>query len=431
MTQIKGRALLAVFGSLLSLSAGVALASTASLVERAEQGDRAGVQAMLKRHEAPVDQPGRDGMTALLFAAQADDLGMAKALLKAGAHPDLGNRYGITPLWLAAQNRSPEMVKLLLKSGANARATLPSGETALMIAGRAGDPVTIQLLLKAGADPNASESEQGETALMWAAGENHPEAIRALVKGGADINRHSRVLNLTPMKWTQTDLVSTTLPSGGWTAAMYAARQNAADAMAALIELRANLNEQDGDGTTALSLAIMNQHYDLAATLLEAGADPKVADRTGTDSLFEAVEMVSFRVDIGRPPRPSFDKLTAIDIVRLALKHGANPNARLINPSIGRHHAFPDRSLGEGATPLMKAAKAGDLESMRLLLAAGADTTLKLAKGGVTVADIAAGKVANNATLVGGRAAKSKANEAVLNLLAEFASKPVGAGPQS
>ena len=80
---------------------------------------------------------------------------------------------------------------------------------------------------------------------------------------------------------------------------------------------------------------------------------------------------------------------------------------------------------------MMKAAKAGDLESMRLLLAAGADTTLKLAKGGVTVADIAAGKVANNATLVGGRAAKSKANEAVLNLLAEFASKPVGAGPQS
>lgn len=430
MMRIKGQALSALFGSLLSLFAGAALGSPASLVERAEQGDRAGVQAILKRRDEPVDQLGRDGMTALLFAAQADDRTMAKALLKAGANPDLGNRYGITALWLAAQNRSPEMVKLLLKSGANARATLPSGETALMIAARAGDPVTIELLLKAGADPNASESKQGETALMWAAGENHPEAIRALAKGGADLNRHSRVLNLAPMKWTQTDLVSTTLPSGGWTAAMYAARQNAADAMAALIEVGAKLDEQDADGTTALSLAIMNQHYDLAAALLEAGADPKVADHTGTDALFVAVEMVSFRVDIGRPPRPSFDKLKAIDIVRLALKHGANPNARLIKPTIGRHHAFADRSLGEGATPLMKAAKAGDLESMRLLLAAGADTTLQMAQGGVTVADIAAGKVRNNATLVGGRAAASSANEAVQTVLREYASKPVGAGPQ-
>ena len=431
MMRVKGGAAPMVLGGALALCAAVTLASPASLAERAEQGDRAGVQALLKHHEEPVDQPGRDGMTALLFAVQADDLAMAKALLKARANPDLGNRYGITALWLAAQNRSPEMVKVLLKSGANARATLPSGETALMIAGRAGDPVTIQLLLKAGADPNASESEQGETALMWAAGENHPEAIRALAKGGADLNRHARVLNLAPMKWTQTDLVSTPLPSGGWTAAMYAARQNSADAMAALIEVGAKLDERDADGTTALSLAIMNQHYDLAAALLEAGADPKVADNNGADALFEAVEMVSFRVDIGRPPRPSFDKLKPIDIVRLALKHGANPNARLSKPSFGRHHNFADRSLGEGATPLMKAAKAGDLESMRLLLAAGADTTLALAKGGVTVGDIAAGKVANNATLVGGRAAASKANDAVVNLLKEYAGKPAGAGPTS
>ncbi len=407
MMRTKRQTLPLLLGSVLSLAAGTAFASATALVDSAQQGDRAGVEAILKRGQEPVDEPGRNGMTALLWAVQANDLGMAKDLLKAKATPDLANRYGITPLWQAAENRSPEMVKLLLKSGANARATLPSGETALMIAGRAGDPVTIRLLLEAGADPNASESIQGETALMWAAGENHPEAIRALVKGGADINRHSRALHLAPMNWAQTDLVSTTLASGGWTAAMYAARQNRAEAMSALIALHANLNEQDADGTTALCVAIMNQHYDLAAMMLEAGADPKVADRTGTDALFGAIEMVSYRSDAGRPPRPSFDKLKAIDIVRLTLKHGANPNARLISPSIGRYHNFADRTMGEGATPLMKAAKGGDLESMRLLLAAGADTSLKVTKGGITVADIAAGKVRNGALLVGGGAAAS------------------------
>lgn len=424
------RVLSALVGTVLSLSAGMVFAS-AGVVESAQQGDRAGVQAMLKGRGAKVDEPGQYGMTALLWAVQADDLAMTKALLKAGANPDLGNDYGITPLWLAAQNRSPAMVKLLLKSGASARATLPSGETALMIAGRAGDPVTIKLLLDAGADANASESTLGETALMWTASENHPDAIRALVKGGADIDRHSQVLKLAEMKWDQVGMVSTTLPSGSWTAAMYAARQNSAEAMAALIALGASLDEQDGDGTTALSLAIMNEHYDLAATLLAAGADPKVADRTGTDALFYAVEMVTFRPDVGRPPRPSYDQLKAKDIVRLALKHGANPNARLVKPTIGRHHAFSDNSLGEGATPLMKAAKGGDLETMRMLLVAGADPTLKLAKGGLTVFDIAAGKVSTGAALVGGRGTKGTANEAMQNLLKEFAGKSAEAAPKS
>src|SRR5690606_35131813 len=98
---------------------------------------------------------------------------------------------------------------------------------------------------------------------------------------GADLDRHSFPLNLPAMEWEQVGMVSTTLPVGGWTAAMYAARQNAAEAMAALIELGADLDAQDADGTTALGLAIINEHYDLAATLLEAGADPTIVDRTG------------------------------------------------------------------------------------------------------------------------------------------------------
>jgi ankyrin repeat protein len=394
---------------MLLVAVNVALSSQAGLVEQVQRGDLASVEALIAGGEVQVDQPARDGMTALLWAAQANDLPIAEALLEAGTNPNLGNRYGITPLWLAALNRSPEMIKLLLQSGADATALLPDGETALMIAARAGDPESIRLLLAAGADPNASESKQGETAVMWAAGENHPDAIRALVKGGADINRHSRKLDLAAMEWEQVGMVSTTLASGGWTAAMYATRQNSAEALAALIDLGADLNEQDADGTTALSLAIMNQHYDLAAVLLEAGADPDIADRTGANALYGAVAMASFRSDIGRPAIPSFDKLSALDIVRLALEHGADPNARLVKPVIGRHHDFGDAELGEGATALMRAAKSGDLKSMNLLLEAGADPTLQLAKGGLTVFDLAAGK------------GRSDANEEVQDLLRGFA----------
>jgi ankyrin repeat protein len=78
----------------------------------------------------------------------------------------------------------------------------------------------------------------------------------------------------------------------------------------------------------------------------------------------------------GRPnPRPS-GELDAVDIIRKLLARKADPNARLAAPLMQRHHTAGDRALGEGSTPFMRAAKSGDVEVMRLLLAAGADPTL-------------------------------------------------------
>lgn len=183
------------------------------------------------------------------------------------------------------------------------------------------------------------------------------------------------------MNWEQTGMVSTVLPVGGWTALMYAARQNAADAALALAEVGADLDAQDADGTTALQFAIMNAHYDLAGKLLEAGANPNVADRSGTTALFVAVDMVTLGREIGRPERPSFDVLGAVDVIKAALAHGADPDAPLTGPTIPRHHGFPDRSLSAGATALMRAAKSHDLESMRVLLEAGANVNAQQADG--------------------------------------------------
>ena len=76
------------------------------------------------------------------------------------------------------------------------------------------------------------------------------------------------------MDWQQVGMVSTVLPRGGFTALMYAARQDAKDAARSLAEAGANLDVQDPDGTSALEFAIINQHFDLAALLLEKGANP-------------------------------------------------------------------------------------------------------------------------------------------------------------
>jgi uncharacterized protein len=361
VVQITGGALLV---------AGVAQAS--ELSDAAKQRNAAGVRALIKSAAADVNAPGRDGMTPLLWAVQANDADMARALLDAGADANLANRYGITPLWLAATNRSAALVALLLKHGADASGALPHGETALMAAARAGDSDSVRLLLEAHADPNAREATQGETALMWAAAENHGDTIRVLVAGGADPNLASKALDLPPMDWLQIGMVSTVLPVGGWPALLFAARQNAKDAALALIKAGGNPDIRDPDGLNALNVAIMNVHYDLAMALLDAGAAPDAADRTGMAALYGAIEMANLGFDIGRPPTVRLDEHDAYDFMRAALAHGADPNARLSGPILARHHGFPDRSLGAGATPLMRAAKGRDRKALQLLLDAGA-----------------------------------------------------------
>ncbi|HEY3518384.1 MAG TPA: ankyrin repeat domain-containing protein, partial [Gammaproteobacteria bacterium] len=253
----------------------VALAAHGSeLADAARHGDAAQVRTLIETAaSAELNAPGRDGMTPLVWAAQADDLEVAGLLLRAGADANIGNRYGITPLWLAATNRSPALVALLLEHGADARASLPHGETPLMAAARSGDPESVRLLLAAGADPNAAETSLGETALMWAAAEDQADAIRALVKGGADTALASKPLELAPMNWLQIGMVSTVLPVGGWPPLLFAGRENARAAALALIEVGADPNIRDPDGLTALNVAVMNEHYDLAVALLEVGAD--------------------------------------------------------------------------------------------------------------------------------------------------------------
>ena len=416
----------AVFLSLVAVAPSSSLASP--LADAVERGDIATVEALLATDEgrARIDEPAGYGMTALLFAVQADDVDLAHWLIDSGADPNRGNAYEITPLWLAATNRSPAMTELLLSHGADAKLKMSHGENAVMAAARSGDAASIRLLLAAGADPNASEALHGETALIWAAAENHGEAIRALVAGGANPDQQAKPLDLAPMDWVQIGMVSTILPVGGWSPLMYAARENAPDAARALAEVGANLDLRDQDGTTALGFAIMNRHFDLAAQLLEAGADPDVADRTGMTALYGAVDMAFFTSDIGRPNQPIHSRLTAKDVVRLALENGANPDAQLTGVIIGRHHGTGDFSLGNGATALMRAAKGGDLELMRMLLEAGADQTIAMANG-QTVRTLVSGgggrgRGGGLAGFGGGRGGGGgPANPEALALLDEFA----------
>jgi len=173
----------------------------------------------------------------------------------------------------------------------------------------------------------------------------------------------------------------TVLPKGGWTALMYAARQGSLDAVRALAEAGASLNAADQDGTPALTFAIINGHYDVAQLLVEKGADVNQPDRTGATPLYSAVDMHTLVTSFGRPELPRAVTEGSVDAARLLLAHGADPNKALKTKVLKRTYQAGDPRLGQGSTPLMRAAKAGDVVMMRLLVSGGADIDLTNAAG--------------------------------------------------
>jgi uncharacterized protein len=371
---------------MLALSAApvAAAGQSGTVVEAIKARNHQAVRALLDRR-ANVNAREADGATPLHWAVRLDDLDSVRLLLRAGADVNVANRYGVTPLMLAATNGSAAITEALLRAGADATAALPEGETVLMTAARTGDPGVVGALIAHGANVNARESWLGETALMWAAAENHADAVRVLVEHGADPNVQS-----ASTKYPRPVGGQTLLPRGGFTALMYAARQNSLDAARVLLGDGPDLDKADVDGVTALVLSIINAHYDFSALLIEYGADPNRADVTGMTPLYAAVDMNTLQFMHGRPPSKPSGRLNAVDVAKLLLAYGAEPDAALKTPILQRHNSAGNRFLGPGTTPLMRAAKSGDVVLMRTLLQAGANPRLRQ-KNNNTLLMLAAG----------------------------------------
>jgi ankyrin repeat protein len=352
-----------------------ALEASPALIEAVKRGDRsAALELVAQRVDVAATEA--DGTTALHWAVRLAERALIAALLEAGADPNAANRYGMTPQHLAAINGDADSLRALLEAGADANAVLPEGETVLHTAARTGSPDAVLVLLEFGADPHAREKWYGETALTWAVAENHAEAARVLIEHGADPNVRSAA-----QTWERRRLGQTLLSLGEWTPLFYAARENAIDAARVLLEGAADIDATDPDGATALVIAIINAYNEFAAFLIDAGADPNIVDENGMGALYAAVDMHRLAVGHGRPNPRQIGLLDSADVVRLLLENGADPNARLSKPIMQRQHTFGDFTLGEGATPLLRAAKSGDIEVVRLLLEAGADPSHTMPNG--------------------------------------------------
>ena len=338
-----------------------------AIVDAVKVGDSGRVRALIDKR-VNVNERQQDGTTALHWAVDRDEREIVRMLIRAGADVKAANRYGATPLFLASVNGNASTIAMLLEAGADASSANAEGETALMVAARTGRPEAVSALLARGANPNSKEGWRGQTALMWAAAEGHAAVIDLLVARGADLKARS---------------------GAGFTALLFAAREGRIAAVDALLKAGADMNEwlpvrrrgpqaQDQPppppevGLNAFLLAAGNAHYELAAWLLDRGADPNAAPQ-GYTALHQVSWVRKAGISGSNNPAPqgsgSIDSLT---FVRRLVAKGAQLNARVTKrPSMG---VTTLNSIG--ATPFLLAARTADAQLMRLLAELGADPKL-------------------------------------------------------
>jgi len=395
---------------LVTAAASTAADSDTRLADAAMRRDVAMVRSLIaQRVDANV--PGQDGTPALHWAVRVDDVATSKLLLGAGAQATLANRYGLTPLSIAAANGSAAMIGVLLDAGADANAPDPAGDTPLMNVARVGRADAVTLLLDRGATIDAADGTYQQTALMVAVRENHPDIVKLLIARGASVNARTRVgrapqwilPNSVPGFGHGIGIVRGGLPPrgsrapvpGGMTPLLYAARDGRMDIVRMLLEAGADINQRDANEITPLIIAITNNHPDVARDLIDRGADIKAVDWYGRTALWAAVETRNMDVDNAEPFENGVDRGPVLDVIRILLERGADPNTRTKEtPPIRRQMLRVTGSLAwvdfTGQTPFLTASLSGDLSVMRLLLEYGADPYIPTF-GGTTALMAAAG----------------------------------------
>ena len=303
---------------------------------------------MKVRHVMGVGLAGVFLLTISLAAANTDvaDAAMRKdraglqALLQKGANVNAAQADGARAIHWAVYNGDLEMTKMLIAAGADVKAANRNGSTALWLASTNGDAAIIRALLDAGASANEA-LPLGRTPLMLASRTGAIEAMRVLIDRGANLNARDSERGTTPMMW--------------------AADQGHAAAVRLLIERGADLAAHSAPAARGRGPALGKSN------------DPRTSVKRQVEAII---------AEQGQLPD--------LSQLRTAGNNngggGARGNANANDGNDGDDQADAGAAFGGGGgrgrqaqtdggqlTPLIYATRANSLETVRVLLDAGAD----------------------------------------------------------
>jgi ankyrin repeat protein len=390
------------------------------LAEAARQGDQQAVQALLQQG-LDVNGWGTDGTPALHWAVRVNDQELVDLLLAAGANLNGANRYGLAPIHVAVQYRHVGMARRLLDAGADIETADASGEPPLLIATRLGVVDLVEALLAQGAAVNARDLVYGQTALMLAVRDEQLGLVQRLLAAGADVNAQSlageemrfilpaevpvgtsKGVGINRMGWP--DRGARQPIAGAKTPLLYATRQGNLALTRLLVEAGADIEIADANGITPLINAIINHsivnvnrgqsdHLKIAQYLIDAGANVNAQDWYGQTPLWAAVDIRNLEFQVTATSN-RVDRESAYALIESLVAAGADPNSRTKEYPPERRFIAGTGANGwvdmTGQTPFLRAALAGDLRVLRLLLEQGADPNIATF-GGTTPLMVAAG----------------------------------------
>ena len=311
------------------------------------------LQAIIS-HDGDVNATNANNVTVLMKACAERNKDVINVFLNAGADPSVADAAGDTWFHYAAQNhRHPEVLQAIISHGVDLNATNKKNVTALMKGCKKGNKEVINVLLNAGADPNIADAN-GDTWFHYAAqNKKHPEVLQGIISQGVDVHATNKndvtALMLACINGNIDDINvllnagadPNTVDAHGSAWFTYAARNDCFTyILQAIICHGVDVNAIDKCNTTALMIACKEGNKDDISVLLNAGADPNIADVYG-DTWFD------YAAQNCRHP----------EVLQAIISHGVDVNAT------NKKHV----------TVLMKACANGIKDAINVLINAGVD----------------------------------------------------------
>ena len=291
--------------------------------EAASDGDVEAIEAHIAV-ETDLNEQNTTGYAPLHYGVMKNRTEVVALLLEAGADPDVVNKQSKTPLDLAISASKYEIIDLLLEAGAAVEAPADSihvfawnnellgvklhiyagtdidqadvdGNIPLLLAVEQGHIGVAELLIQHEANLEVAD-EHGFTPLIMSAELNHPELLQILLDAGADIEVEDKA-ERTALDWaiiTQSTEAEEILrendaPSGAEKSFIAAIQTNNIDAVNALLDAGADVNEPAYTTKTPLHYASHSRNKDILNLILSKGADLEAKTEQGFTPLSYAV----------------------------------------------------------------------------------------------------------------------------------------------